>query len=83
MHMRRFTRLTNVHSKKFENHAHAVALHVTFYNFVRMHKTLRMSLAMAAGVSARLWEMSVIVALIEAQAEAPKRPTIYRKRETT
>jgi IS1 family transposase len=82
MHMRRFTRLTNAHSKKFENHAYAVALHVMFYNFVRMHSTLRMSPAMAAGVSSKLWDMSDIVALMDAQAEAPKRPKTYRKRAT-
>jgi IS1 family transposase len=81
MHMRRFTRLTNAHSKKFENHAYAVALHATFYNFVRMHKTLRVTPAMAAGVSDRLWEMSDIVALIDARAEKPNRPMTYRKRE--
>lgn len=80
MHMRRFTRLTNAHSKKFENHAWAVALHVTFYNFVRMHSTLRMSPAMAAGISDRLWEMSDIVALIDAREAAPKRPATYQKR---
>jgi hypothetical protein len=51
-----------------------------FYNFVRMHKTLRMAPAMAAGVSDRLWSMEDIVALIDAQAEAPKRPTAYKKR---
>lgn len=67
MHMRRFTRLTNAFSKKIENHAYAVALHVMYYNFVRMHSTLRMSPAMAAGVSDRLWEVSDIVALIEAE----------------
>lgn len=80
MHMRRFTRLTNAHSKKFENHAWAVALHVMFYNFVRLHSTVRMSPAMAAGIEARLWEMSDIVALIDAREEAPKRPAAYRKR---
>lgn len=80
MHMRRFTRLTNAHSKKFENHVWAVALHVMFYNFVRIHSTIRMSPAMAAGVSQRLWDMSDIVALIDAREEAPKRPTTYRKR---
>jgi hypothetical protein len=82
MHMRRFTRLTNAHSKKFENHGWAVALHVLFhnFNFVRIHSTLRMSPAMAAGVSDRLWEMSDIVALIDAREEAPKRPATYRKR---
>lgn len=81
MHQRRFTRLTNAHSKKFENHAWAVALHVTFYNFTRIHSTLRVSPAMAAGVSDRLWDMSDIVALIDAREEAPKRPATYRKRQ--
>jgi IS1 family transposase len=70
MHMRRFTRLTNAHSKKLENHTWAVALHVMFYNFVRIHSTLRTSPAMAAGISDRLREMSDIVALIDASAEA-------------
>ena len=79
MHMRRFTRLTNAHSKKFQNHAYAVALHVMFYNFVRMHSTLRMSPAMAAGVSAQLWDMSDIVTLIDA-ADQPKKRGPYKKR---
>lgn len=65
MHMRRFTRLTNGFSKKIENHAYAVALHFTYYNFVKMHKTLRCSPAMAAGLTGKLWEVSDIVALIE------------------
>ena len=69
--MRRFPRLTNAFSKKLENHAHAVALHMMYYNFVRIHKSLRMTPAMAAGVSTRLWEISDIVALVEAQ-EASK-----------
>jgi IS1 family transposase len=80
MHMRRFTRLTNAHSKKFENHAWGVALHVMFYNFVRIHSTVRMSPAMAVGVADRLWDMSDIVALIDAREAAPKRPATYRKR---
>ncbi len=67
--MRRFTRLTNGFSKKVENHGYAVALHCTFYNFVRIHKTLRITPAMAAGLTTRLWEMKDIVALVEA-AEA-------------
>jgi hypothetical protein len=50
-----------------------------FYNFVRIHTTLKMSPAMAAGVSNRLWNMEDIVALIDARAAAPKRPTTYRK----
>jgi IS1 family transposase len=65
MAMRRFTRLTNAFSKKIENHAHAVALHFMHYNFVRIHKSLRVTPAMAAGVTDRLWDVSDIVALIE------------------
>jgi IS1 family transposase len=65
MHMRRFTRLTNAFSKKIENHAHSVALFMTYYNFVRIHKTLRTTPAMAAGVTKRLWEMSDIVEVLE------------------
>jgi IS1 family transposase len=73
MHMRRFTRLTNAFSKKVENHAHSVALHFAYYNFVRVHKTLRMSPAMAAGVTDRLWEVSDLVAVLEtAEAESAK-----------
>jgi IS1 family transposase len=65
MHMRRFTRLTNAFSKKVENHAHAVALHFMFYNFCRIHKTLRVTPAMAAGVTTRLWEIMDIVSVLE------------------
>jgi transposase-like protein len=74
MHMRRFTRLTNAFSKKVENHAHAVALHMMYYNFVRIHKTLRVTPAMAAGVSDRLWEITDIAKLVEeAEAKPGKR----------
>ena len=65
MGMRRFTRLTNAFSKKIENHAASVALYFMYYNFARIHKTLRCSPAMAAGVDARLWEIKDIVAMIE------------------
>jgi IS1 family transposase len=79
MHMRRFTRLTNAFSKKVENHAHAVALHMMYYNFVRIHKTLRVTPAMAAGVSDRLWDIADIALLVE-QAEAkPAKRGPYRK----
>ncbi len=81
MHNRRFTRLTNAFSKKVENHAHSVALFSTYYNFVRVHKTLRMSPAMAAGVSKRLWEVSDIVALVEAaETVKPAKRGPYKKR---
>ncbi len=66
MHMRRFTRLTNAFSKKVENHAHAVALHMMYYNFVRIHQTLKVTPAMAAGVTKRLWEMTDVVDVLEA-----------------
>lgn len=66
MGMRRFTRLTNAFSKKIENHAAAVALYFMYYNFARIHKTLRCSPAMAAGVDNRLWEIKDVVAMIEA-----------------
>jgi hypothetical protein len=57
MHMRRFTRLTNAFSKKAENHAYAVALHFMYYNFCRIHMSLRTSPAMRAGVSDTLWKL--------------------------
>lgn len=66
MHTRRFTPLTNAFSKKVENHAHSVALFAMYYNFVRMHKTLRTSPAMAAGVTDRLWEIGDVVDMLEA-----------------
>jgi IS1 family transposase len=66
MQQRRMTRLTNAFSKKVENHACAMALHFLYYNFVRVHKTLRTSPAMAAGVTKRLWEMSDVVDVLEA-----------------
>jgi hypothetical protein len=65
MHMRRFTRLTNAFSKKVENHAAAIALHTMYYNFVRIHQTLRVTPAMAAGVTDKLWEVSDIVEMLE------------------
>jgi IS1 family transposase len=65
MHDRRFTRLTNAFSKKAENHAHSVALNFMYYNFVRIHTTLRCTPAMAAGVTAKLWEMSDMVKVLE------------------
>ena len=79
MHMRRFTRLTNAFSKKVENHAHAVALHMMFYNFVRIHKTLRVTPAMAAGVTDRLWEIEDIAKLVEEAEAKPSKRGPYKK----
>ena len=73
MHIRRFTRLTNAFSKKIENHACAVALHSMYYNFVRLHQTLKVSPAMAAGVTDRLWEMVDVVDVIDAFEAKNKR----------
>lgn len=64
--MRRYTRLSNGFSRKIENHAAAVALNYFAYNFIRIHRTLRVSPAMAAGVTDRLWDVSDLVALLEA-----------------
>lgn len=67
MSMRRFTRLTNGFSKKIENHGHAVALHFMYYNFVRVHKTLRVTPAMEAGIADHVWSMEELVALLDAK----------------
>ncbi len=66
MGMRRFTRLTNGFSKKAENHAHAVALYFLHYNFARIHKTLRITPAMAAGIATHVWSTEEIVGLLDA-----------------
>jgi IS1 family transposase len=79
--MRRFTRLTNAFSKKVENHCQALALYFVFYNFVRIHKTLRVTPAMAAGISDRLWSMDDVVALIDAAADEPKKRGPYKPRQ--
>lgn len=77
MHMRRFTRLTNAFSKKVENHACAVALHSMYYNFVRLHQTLKVSPAMAAGVTDRLWEMVDVVDVLDAfEAQRKREPKV-------
>ena len=65
MHMRRFTRLTNAFSKKFENHAHMVAIYTVWYNWVRIHKTLRVTPAMAAKLTDRVWDFAEIVNLMD------------------
>lgn len=67
MCMRRFTRLSNGFSKKIENHEHSIALHYMHYNFARIHKTLRVTPAMAAGVSDHVWSIEEIAALLDSK----------------
>lgn len=78
MQNRRFTRLTNAFSKKFENHVHALALYFMFYNFCRIHKTLKVTPAMAAGITDRLWSLADIAERIEARAPKPGKRGPYR-----
>jgi hypothetical protein len=65
MSMRRFTRLTNGHSKKVENHIFAISLHFMYYNFCRIHQSLRVSPAMEAGVTNHLWDIKDIIKLVD------------------
>ena len=78
MHNRRFTRLTNGFSKKLENHAYSVALFVMYYNFCKIHKTLRVTPAMQAGVSDRLWDVVDIVKLVEEAEPKPGKRGPYK-----
>jgi IS1 family transposase len=73
MHNRRFTRLTNAFSKKFENHAHMVAIYAVWYNWIRIHKTLRVTPAMAAEISKTVMDWSDIVEMMDADQPAKKR----------
>jgi IS1 family transposase len=79
MQMRRFTRLTNAFSKKFENHCHALALYFFCYNFTRVHKTLGATPAMAAGITDRVMHMADCVALIDAANPVPAVRGPYKK----
>jgi IS1 family transposase len=78
MHMRRFTRLTNAFSKKLENHMHAISLHFMFYNFCKIHKSLRVTPAMEAGLTDHVWNIIDIVELIP--EEKPKKRGNYKKK---
>jgi hypothetical protein len=66
MHMRRFTRLTNAFSKKVDMHAHSVALHFMYYNFCKIHQTLRITPAMEARLADHPWDLTDLVNLLEA-----------------
>ena len=79
MQMRRFTRLTNGFSKKIENHMHMVALYTVWYNFIRIHKTLRVTPAMEAGLSKTVWDMEGLVRIMDERAPKPGRPKTYNK----
>ncbi len=83
MGMRRFTRLTNGFSKKLENHLNMLSLYFVHYNFVRIHKTLKMTPAMAAGVSDTLRDTAWIVGLIDARAPEPAKRGPYKKRSAS
>ncbi len=80
MHMRRFTRLTNAFSKKIENHCYVIALHFVYYNFVKIHKILRVPPAMEAGLIKRLMSIEDIANLVT--IEAPKKRGSYKKANT-
>jgi IS1 family transposase len=82
MHNRRFTRLTNAFSKKFESHAHMVAIYAVWYNFIRIHKTLRVTPAMAAGVSKVVMTWDDFVALMDTDAPKPGPRGPYKKSGT-
>jgi IS1 family transposase len=79
MHMRRFTRLTNAFSKKFENHAHMVAMYAVWYNWIRIHKTLRVTPAMQAKLTTRLWSWEEIVKAMDADVPVAKKRGPYKK----
>ena len=79
MGLRRFTRLTNAFSKKIDNHIYALSLYFVFYNFVKTHSAHRLSPAMVAGVTDRLWSMEDVVALIDARASKLGKRGPYRK----
>jgi IS1 family transposase len=79
MQMRRFTRLTNAFSKKFENHCHALALYFFWYNWTRQHKSLRVSPAMAAGLTDKLWSMSNLAVMVDDALPKPGKRGPYKK----
>jgi IS1 family transposase len=74
MHMRRFTRLTNAHSKKVENHVASIAIHYLHYNFCRVHETLRVTPAMEAGISDHAWSIEEMIGLLDAKEITPVNP---------
>ena len=82
MHMRRFTRLTNGFSKKVENHGYAIALHFVYYNFAKIHKSLRVTPAMQAGLTKKVMTIEDIINLVP-EPVAPKRGNYKKKGENS
>lgn len=82
MALRRFTRLTNAFSKKLENHCHALALYFVWYNWARLHKTIRVTPAMEAGLADHTWTMEDIAALIDAQYTRKSRGPYKKKSQS-
>ncbi len=80
MQMRRFTRLTNAFSKKFENHCHALALYFYWYNWTRQHKAHRLSPAMAAGLTDKLWSMNDLAVMVDDSLPKPGKRGPYKKK---
>ena len=80
MHMRRFTRLTNEFSKKVAKHTHLVALYTVFHNFIRIHKTLKVTPAMESGLSDEVRDFEWIVGLIDLNKPTPKKRGPYKKK---
>ncbi len=72
--------IRNAHSKKFANHQHAISLYFVFYNWTRIHSSLRITPAMAAGLTDRVWDIEEFVAMMDEVAPKPGRPKSYRKR---
>ena len=83
MHMKRFARLSSAHSKKLQNHRHALALYFFYYNWVKKHATLKTTPAIAAGLTDEQLTMEDLVGLIDAVAPKPGRPKTYKKNTAT
>jgi hypothetical protein len=81
MSMRRFTRLTNAFSKKIQNHAAMVAIHAVHYNFARIHKTLRITPSMAAGLSDHVWSLKEIVMMADDYMPRPAKRALYNNKD--
>lgn len=82
MSMKRFARLSNAFSKKLASHRSALALYFYFYNWCRIHKTLRVSPAMSAGLTTKLLSFEDLIECMDAVAPKPGRPKAYKKRVT-